>query len=90
MTDQPTTSQRTVLAVVAILGAFAIVGLAGVIWLIDHEKDPAAIAIVSTLTGSALGAIAGVLSNTRTAPLDDPAKPPPWTGVIADHDRLQP
>lgn len=60
--------RTVVLAVVALLGMFAIVGLAGVIWLVDHQRDPSAVAVVSTLTGAAIGALGTLLASTRSAP----------------------
>ena len=52
------TDRKTVLLVVCFLGAFALLGLAGVVWLVSTGTASDAVAIVSTLTGSALGSSA--------------------------------
>jgi hypothetical protein len=57
-----------VLAVVAFLGAFALLGLAGTIWLVHDGVDASAVAVVSTLTGAAAGSLGTLLATTRTAP----------------------
>lgn len=60
------TDKFTVRSVVLLLGAFALVGIAGLIWLIDHQAASENLAIVSGLTGTALGALGAVLVSTRT------------------------
>ena len=57
-----------VMAVVIILGAIAIVGLGGAVWLSDHGKDTTPIV---GITGGALGALGALLASTKSAP---PAK----------------
>lgn len=82
------TDRRTINLVVALIGAVAIIGLAGTIWLVTIDVDAANVAIVSGLAGTALGGLVGVLASTRSAPLSDPTTPivdpttpPPFTGV---------
>lgn len=60
------TDKRTVTMVVAFLGVFALAGLLSSVWLIDHERDASNIAIVAGMTGTALGALGGILASTRT------------------------
>lgn len=67
--------RAVVLAVVILLGAFALGGLAGTVWLIHDDKDPSAIAVVSGLTGTALGALGAVLASTRSVPPAPVAEP---------------
>lgn len=57
-------------AVVLFLGSFAILGLGGLIWLIDHGsvKDAALLAIIAGPTGGALGALGTLLA--RVGPGD--------------------
>ena len=61
------TNQRTVTMVVTFLGLFALCGLAGTVWLIDHQRDASNIAIVAGMTGTALGALGAVLASTKTS-----------------------
>lgn len=61
------TDSKVVLAVVCLIGAFACGGLAGVIWLIAVGAATEAVAIVSGLTGTALGGLATLLASTRSA-----------------------
>lgn len=61
------TQQRTVLVVVLALAGFALVGLGGLIYLVDAGTAPEAIAIIAGPTGVALGALGSMLNSTRTA-----------------------
>lgn len=64
-----TTPKSVILAVVLFLGVFALLGLAGVVFLIDRgHATGAEIALVSSPTVFALGALAGLLGSTRTTP----------------------
>lgn len=60
------TSPRIVQTVVILLGLVVLLGLGGVIWLVDHKVDPSGIALVSGITGTALGALGSLLATTRT------------------------
>lgn len=62
------TDRLTVRLVVVLLGLFALTGLAGLIWLVDHDVEGELLAIVATPMGSALGALSAVLVSTRSAP----------------------
>ena len=66
------TNQRTVTMVVAFLGLFALAGLFGTVWLIDHQRDASNIAIVAGMTGTALGALGAVLASTKTTEVPTP------------------
>ena len=66
------TNQRTVTMVVAFLGLFALAGLFGTVWLIDHQRDASNIAIVAGMTGTALGALGAVLASTKTTEIAMP------------------
>lgn len=76
------TDRRVVFAVVLFLGTFALMGLGGTTWLIDHQRDASNIAIVSGLTGTALGALGGILASTRSGP--DTAMPVQVMNAPAD------
>ncbi len=63
------TPKSVILAVVVFLGVFALLGLVGTVYLIDQgHATGAEIALVSSPTVFALGAIAGILGSTRTTP----------------------
>lgn len=62
------TSSRVVLCVICFLGVFVLAGLAGTIWLIDRERPEAMVAVISGMTGTALGALSAVLVSTRSTP----------------------
>lgn len=66
--NEQTQDRAVVLAVVALLGIAGIVGLLGIIWLVDHGHDASSIAVVSTLTGTSIGALGTLLASTRSAP----------------------
>lgn len=66
--NEQSQDRLVVLAVVVLLGVFAIVGLLGTIWLVNNSHDPASIAVISTLTGAAVGALGTLLASTRSAP----------------------
>lgn len=67
------TSKSTINIVIVFLGVFALAALAAVFFLVDGGTAADKVAIIVGPMGVALGAIAGVLSNTR-APV--PAAPP--------------
>lgn len=61
------TDRFTVRAVVLLLGAFALIGLGGLIWLIGGAKnatDATLLAVVAGPTGTALGALGTLLART--------------------------
>lgn len=60
--------RTVVLAVVVLLGLFSLLGLGGIVWLIDGGSDASSIAVVSTLTGGALGSLGTLLASTRSSP----------------------
>jgi hypothetical protein len=60
------TDRRTVQIVVVFLGLIALGGLAAITYLIDNEADASSIAIISGLTGTALGALGGLLTNSAS------------------------
>jgi hypothetical protein len=60
--------RAVVVAVVCFLGTFALVGLAGVVWLVHDRVDAASVAVISTLTGAAAGSLGTLLASTRTPP----------------------
>ena len=59
------------IAVVLFLGTFALLGLGGSLWLVAHDKSGEAIALVSGMTGTALGALASMLTQTAQRPQND-------------------
>lgn len=64
------------LLVVALVGAFALIGLGGVILLLDSNHSPELIAPLVALVGPAIGAVSAFLVSTRSAPAADPAPDP--------------
>jgi hypothetical protein len=76
------TDRRTVLAVVYLLGALAVVGLVGVIGLVALGKPPEAVAIVVGLAGPPAGALSALLVSTRT--IVDPPAPVTVTNTDAE------
>lgn len=60
--------RAVVLAVVVLLGLVSLVGLAGGIILIYEKTDASAVALVFAIPTAAVGALAGILASTRTAP----------------------
>lgn len=64
------TDQRTVRAVVLLLGSIALVGLCGVVGLVALDKPAEAVAVVVGLTGPAIGALATLLASTRSVDVD--------------------
>ncbi len=71
-----------VLCVVLLVGSFALVGLAGTIWLIDRDRAAESVAIISGLTGTALGALAALLVSTRSSA--EPSQPVVVTNTAAE------
>ena len=104
MSDAPSVAQvhdRVALTVIRFLGSAAILGLLGVVFLVfqttqsANQIDPSTVALVagvSTLAGSALGALGSILASTKGAApqpvsvVNSPADPIPTTdsGVTAD------
>lgn len=70
------TSKTTVLAVVVSVAIFAILGLAGAVFLIDQGTDAALVALVTTPMGVALGALASMLASTRSTVTNGEKAPP--------------
>lgn len=69
MPEQEKHTQHSIIGMVIVSIALAMfVGLFGTIYLIVIKSDPALIAVVSGLTGTALGSITSVLNNTQTKP----------------------
>jgi hypothetical protein len=66
--DEPTTERSIISAVIYLLGACALLGLAGVIGLIATEADPSNLAALTALVGPAIGGLASILATTRTSP----------------------
>lgn len=60
-------SYRIPVLVVTLLGLFMLIGLVGAIWLVANKAQGESIAMVSGLTGTALGALGSVLSHTGGA-----------------------
>lgn len=60
------TDKGTIRAVVILLGLFALVGLSGMIYLIDRETEADMLAILAGPMGTALGALASILVSTRS------------------------
>lgn len=60
------TDKGTIRLVIVLLGLFAILGLAGVVYLIDGGTSAALVAVVSTPMGVALGSLGTMLASTRT------------------------
>lgn len=74
--NEPAVHDRVALTVIRFLGTAAILGLLGVVFLVyqttqsDNEIDPSTVALVagvSTLAGSALGALGSILASTKGA-----------------------
>lgn len=64
------TDRFTVRAVVVFLGAFALTGLVGLVWLIAHDAAAASLTVVSGLTGTALGSLGTILATTKAGPTE--------------------
>lgn len=62
------TDRTTVLLVISFLGIFLLLGLVGLVYLIDRGTDAALIAIVSGPVGGALGGLTAMLVSTRSSP----------------------
>lgn len=76
------TDSKVVLTVIAFLGIFALCGLGGSVWLISVNTDASSVAIVSGLTGTALGAVATMLASTRSS--NEPPAPVQVVNTAAD------
>lgn len=68
------TDTKVVLAVVLLLGAFALGGLGGTIWLIHGGSPAEAVAITAGLTGTALGSLGTLLASTRSGTVAQPVE----------------
>lgn len=68
--------RRTVFMVIGFLGAFALTGLVATALLVWQDVDAASVAILSGMTGSALGGLTGLLASTRSTP--EVVQPPPY------------
>lgn len=64
-------TKQIAMRVVNFLGAFALVGLIGTFVLIYQDAKGELVAMLSGLTGTALGAIGGLLSKTENDPSED-------------------
>lgn len=62
------TDRKVVLAVIVLLGIFALAGLTGTILLVFYERPGENVAVVAGLTGTALGSIGTLLASTRSNP----------------------
>lgn len=64
-------------SVVVFLGVATLIGLMGLIWLVDQGKasDAALLAVVAGPTGSALGALSALLVHTGSEPTPTPTPP---------------
>lgn len=60
--------QWTVRAVTVIIGALSAIALGGTIYLLGAGKDATAVAVVSGLAGTGLGALSALLASIRTGP----------------------
>lgn len=87
---EPTSNDKsTVNLVVLMLGAASLIGLLGIVVLVAMSKSGEAIALVSTPTAAALGALGGVLANTKSVDvkgLDElaaAASPTPSVGAVS-------
>ena len=61
--------------VVTILGAYGLIALVGMIYLILNKAGEGSVALVATTGGGAIGAISGILSKTDRS--DQGQNPPP-------------
>lgn len=66
--SEPAQDRTVVLFVVFFVGAVALGGLAGIVFLIHSGTDATALLAVSGPTTTAIGALAGILAMTRTNP----------------------
>lgn len=66
MSDETYTNQKVIYLVVGSQVVFAVVGLVFTFLLCLWKVEGSMIAVVSGLTGTSLGNLAGVLSNTKT------------------------
>lgn len=65
--EEPTVERPIVSAVIHLLGACALLGLAGVIGLMALGADPSNLAALTALVGPAIGGLASILATTRTS-----------------------
>lgn len=63
--------------VVIFLGLFALGGLAATVWLISVQTPASAVAGVSGMTGTSLGAFTTLLASTRSEPVPTTVVNPP-------------
>lgn len=90
------TDRATVRTVVYFLGAIALVGLVGLIFLLDRGRPAASVAVVGTIVGGAAGSLGTLLASTRTEPTGDEVRAalaglePTPTPVTVKNDELEP
>jgi hypothetical protein len=65
--EEPTVERPIASAVIHLLGACALLGLAGVIGLIALRADASNLAALTALVGPAIGGLASILATTRTS-----------------------
>jgi hypothetical protein len=65
--EEPTVERPIVSAVIHLLGACALLGLAGVIALIALGADASNVGVLTALVGPAIGGLASILATTRTS-----------------------
>ena len=65
--EEPTVERPIASAVIHLLGADALLGLAGVIGLIALSADTNNVAALTALVGPAIGGLASILVTTRTS-----------------------
>lgn len=76
----PVTPRSVILAVIGILGVIAVGGLAAITWLASNGTDVPA--VLQNTTAIAVGAVSGLLANTRTTP-EAPAVPANVAEIVA-------
>jgi hypothetical protein len=63
-----TTPKAVILAVVIVLGLFALGALGACFVLLENGKNPTVVAVIATPMGVALGLVGGILASPRTTP----------------------
>lgn len=88
-TTENTAPRFDVLIIVLALSAFALGGLFGIIHMIENKVDAAAVAIVASLVGTAIGSLSSMLvstSNKPQTPAGTPSAPIATTNVNPPSD----
>lgn len=80
------TNDRTV---VNWLGSIAVAAIVGTVIMSQLKGDTTVIVALIGIASMCAGSLGTRRTRNEPAP-QDPTQPRPWTGVIADHDRLQP